>query len=424
MATVPSGVRGGGEFNIMVNGVPVTVTCPEGMRPGDSIRIRLPEEPSPSTLHQTFEVTVPQGVRPGQPFALIANGQRVMVHCPPDARPGQKIRFRLPIQLSESQLETYNIHYNKDGWVRCVGTDLRFHWVLHEENPDSSGGGGNAGSPSRRLVGGETAKKLESLSFIRSLQKHGRHWSLTADNPAKISLDASVPEANLTFQHLSRVSGLPFQEKVRWFQTQCEVLRVPWDVEHQHIKVRRESLLDDSMHAIESIRPDQMRQRFRFEFINEPGIDAGGVAREFFHLCSEQLFNPNFALFHYSAINQMCMQINPSSGIANDEHLQYFHTAGRILSKALFDGQLVQAHLVRPLYKHLLGWPIAFSDLEHLDNYMHDSLAKMTELEDVEVCALDFTVTEERMGERLVVELKPGGEDIPITNENMWECKW
>ena len=26
-----------------------------------------------------FEVAVPEGVRPGQPFALIANGQRVMV---------------------------------------------------------------------------------------------------------------------------------------------------------------------------------------------------------------------------------------------------------------------------------------------------------------------------------------------------------
>lgn len=35
-----------------------------------------------------------------------------MVHCPLDARPGQKIRFQLPIQLSEAQLKTYNIHYS------------------------------------------------------------------------------------------------------------------------------------------------------------------------------------------------------------------------------------------------------------------------------------------------------------------------
>jgi len=47
----------------------------------------------------------------------------------------------------------------------------------------------------------------------------------------------------------------------------------------------------------------------------------------------------------------MCMQINPSSGVANDEHLRYFHFTGRLLGKALFDRQIVAGHLVRPLYK-------------------------------------------------------------------------
>lgn len=41
------------------------------------------------------------------------------------------------------------------------------------------------------------------------------------------------------------------------------------------------------MAAMESVRSDCMRQRFRFEFIGEPGVDAGGVAREWFHLVSE-----------------------------------------------------------------------------------------------------------------------------------------
>ena len=101
------------------------------------------------------------------------------------------------------------------------------------------------------------------------------------------------------------------------------------------------------------------------------GVDAGGVAREWFQslvcvtilgafypyiitssrLVSALLFNPDFALWSYSSINQMCMQINPSSGVANDEHLRYFHFTGRLLGKALFDRQIVAGHLVRPLYK-------------------------------------------------------------------------
>jgi hypothetical protein len=63
--------------------------------------------------------------------------------------------------------------------------------------------------------------------------------------------------------------------------------QVPWEDGHIKINVRRGNLLEDSMEAIESITPADMRKIFRFEFINEPGVDAGGVAREWFHLVSE-----------------------------------------------------------------------------------------------------------------------------------------
>jgi len=48
--------------------------------------------------HQVFKVTVPPGVQPGQAFEAIANGQRVMVNCPNDVKPGQKIPFKVPVQ--------------------------------------------------------------------------------------------------------------------------------------------------------------------------------------------------------------------------------------------------------------------------------------------------------------------------------------
>lgn len=31
---------------------------------------------------------------------------------------------------------------------------------------------------------------------------------------------------------------------------------------------------------------------------------------------------------------------------------------------------------------------------------------------------MDFTVTEESLGKRHVIELKPGGKDVSVTNEN------
>ena len=76
-------------------------------------------------------------MRPGQAFALIANGQRVMVTCPANARPGQKIRFQLPIKLSSDEIQSIKLNYQKDGWIRCLSTDLTFHWVRSEGDADS-----------------------------------------------------------------------------------------------------------------------------------------------------------------------------------------------------------------------------------------------------------------------------------------------
>ena len=57
------------------------------------------------------------------------------------------------------------------------------------------------------------------------------------------------------------------------------------------------------------------------------------MAREFFQLVSEQLFNPEAGLFTFSAINQSCMQINPASPLLNEEHLRFFHFTGRLFAK-------------------------------------------------------------------------------------------
>lgn len=314
------------------------------VQPGDATR-------SPFG-NQMFEVNVPQGVRPGQAFALIANGQRVMVTCPANARPGQKIRFQLPIKLSCDEIQSIKLNYQKDGWIRCLSTDLTFHWARSEVIPDLGQENGN-----------QTLEwAFEKTAFVRELRAltAGTSASKTTHSlqlvPAKdAALSTVVPAINngtSLAQELSRYAAMPFQHKEAWFRQQIAKLQVPWEDGHIKINVRRENLLEDSMEATESITQADMRKIFRFEFISEPGVDAGGVAREWFQLVSDTLFNPDFALWSYSSINQMCMQINPSSGIANDEHLRYFHFTGRLLGKALFDRQIVAGHLVRPLYSN------------------------------------------------------------------------
>jgi len=368
--------------------------------------------------NQMFEVNVPQGVRPGQAFALIANGQRVMVTCPANARPGQKIRFQLPIKLSSDEIQSIKLNYQKDGWIRCLSTDLSFRWVRSEQE-DS-----HTQASSRDLLWA-----FEQTAFVRELrssttggtQQVAHLLLVPAEDAALSTVVPAINNGTSLAQELSRYAAMPFQHKEAWFRQQIAKLQVPWEDGHIKINVRRENLLEDSMEATESITQADMRKIFRFEFISEPGVDAGGVAREWFQLVSDTLFNPDFALWSYSSINQMCMQINPSSGIANDEHLRYFHFTGRLLGKALFDRQIVAGHLVRPLYKHILGWPVTVTDLEQLDADTYANLCKLKDLDDVEVCCLDFTVTEDHWGTAQTMELKPDGASCAVTNSNVDE---
>jgi len=114
------------------------------------------------------------------------------------------------------------------------------------------------------------------------------------------------------------------------------------------------------------------------------------------------------------------MTINPASNIScPDDHLVYYRFLGRVMGRALFDRQLIKGHMVRHLYKHLLGWPITFQDLEHEDDEYYKSLKKLSNMEDVSMTCLDFTATEETLGTRKEVELIPGGSMKEVTNENI-----
>ena len=155
------------------------------------------------------------------------------------------------------------------------------------------------------------------------------------------------------------------------------------------------------------------------EFIGEPALDAGGVAREFYGLVCEQLFNADVGLFCSSSTNQMCMQINPNSDIANEFHLKYFQMAGRVLGKALMDQHITPVHMVRHLYKHLMGWPVNMKDLEHCDDTIYRGLINLLDIEDVSMLCLEFNVSVDRLGVMDTVELEEGGNDREVTNSNL-----
>lgn len=94
-----------------------------------------------------------------------------------------------------------------------------------------------------------------------------------------------------------------------------------------------------------------------------------------------------------------------------------------MLGRALFDRQTVKGHMVRTLYKHLLGWPVTFEDIQTQDEDLYKSLKKVAEMEPehVSCMCLDFTVTEESMGVRQDINLVENGSEREVTGENLNE---
>jgi hypothetical protein len=208
VVTVPASVKPGQQFRVMINNQEVMVTCPRGVRSGQRVTFQLPRQeqaPKAAPNHQMFEVSVPEGVRPGQPFALIANGQRVMVTCPPNVKPGQKIRFQLPIQLNEQQLNTIKVSYDKDGWMRCLGPDLKFHWCYNSSN--------NQESQKSHLI----RYDVEGTAYVRQLIEDPQfpgNLDLRFIPAVDYSIETSVKGTNVNYDDLNRIAQRPYLEKV------------------------------------------------------------------------------------------------------------------------------------------------------------------------------------------------------------------
>ena len=96
---VPGGVAPGQTFSLVADGQRVTLICPQSAQPGVIVRFQLPIPPEElkQKAPKTFEVVVPEGVKPNESFSLLADGQKVTLMCPPNAQPGQTVRFQLPV---------------------------------------------------------------------------------------------------------------------------------------------------------------------------------------------------------------------------------------------------------------------------------------------------------------------------------------
>jgi len=314
LVTIPPNIYPGMQFTVNVAGQRFMVSCPQTAGPNMRVRIVPPvvrDEPEAAPKTQVFEVAVPPGVQSGQPFALVANGQRVLVTCPPNVVAGQKIRFQLPVAQVVGNIQLA-YESEKGGWKRTIrATDLKFQWV----RLDQAGGDGELDDMSHFDF--VKAAYVRKITFLEGNDARMRTGTVELVPATEAVVDSRLVVHNrtlLSYADISQTQGKPLEEKKAWFEGICEQLTAPWEDGHVKICVRRSHLLLDSVDAVMSMSRDDMRKRWRIEFLGEPAIDAGGPTREWFELVSEQVFDPACGLWVPSTNNQAAVDINPGSG--------------------------------------------------------------------------------------------------------------
>jgi E3 ubiquitin-protein ligase HUWE1 len=186
------------------------------------------------------------------------------------------------------------------------------------------------------------------------------------------------------------------------------------------LSVRRKAVFAESFAYFNKLSSDQLRGRLDIKFKGEEGIDAGGLTREWFEILAREMFNANYALF-VETEDGATFQPNPNSQV-NEDHLSYFRFVGRAIAKAVCDGQLLDAHFTRSFYKHMLGVPVTYHDIEALDPQYYSSLNQLLGMPIDELgLELFFTAETEFLGRKTELELVPGGAAVAVTDANKWD---
>ncbi|XP_036177926.1 E3 ubiquitin-protein ligase NEDD4-like isoform X15 [Myotis myotis] len=307
---------------------------------------------SPKPQHKVTQSFLP----PGWEMRIAPNGRPFFIDHNTKTTTWEDPRLKFPVHLrSKAPLNPNDLGPLPPGWEERIHLDGRTFYIDH----------------SSQVLCGENGTRESVPSYDSKITQ----WEdPRLQNPA-ITGPKAVPYSR------------EFKQKYDYFRKK---LKKPADIPNRfEMKLHRNNIFEESYRRIMSVkRPDVLKARLWIEFESEKGLDYGGVAREWFFLLSKEMFNPYYGLFEYSATDNYTLQINPNSGLCNEDHLSYFTFIGRVAGLAVFHGKLLDGFFIRPFYKMMLGKQITLNDME--------------------------SVTYQ-------VDLKPNGSEIMVTNENKRE---
>ncbi|XP_053548302.1 probable E3 ubiquitin-protein ligase HECTD2 [Bombina bombina] len=198
-----------------------------------------------------------------------------------------------------------------------------------------------------------------------------------------------------------------------------------------NIKVRRLHLVSDSLDELTRKRAD-LKKKLKVSFVGEAGLDMGGLTKEWFLLLIRQIFHPDYGMFTYHK-DSNCHWF---SSFKCDNYSE-FRLVGTLMGLAVYNSITLDIRFPPCCYKKLLSPPVVPCDqnipvgigsvtLDDLYQIMPELAHGLSELLSYEGNVEEdfystFQVFQEEFGVIKSYNLKPGGDKIPVTNQNRKE---
>ncbi|KAJ3352084.1 Ubiquitin-protein ligase E3B [Entophlyctis luteolus] len=223
-------------------------------------------------------------------------------------------------------------------------------------------------------------------------------------------------------QHMPQC--IPFAKRVEIFRLMVKADKKTIGEVPMVITVRRRAVFEDGFKQLSQIAPSQLKQTIKVRFINEfglveAGIDQNGVFKEFLEDICKLAFSQDFGLFKTTDDGNCVPSVSSS---VQDNHLQLLEFIGKIFSKALYEGIIIDIPFATFVYAKMLGRLNFFEDLPSLDQQLYRNLVFLKHYDgDAADLGLTFTIDERVFGTMKTHEIKPGGAVIEVSNENKFE---
>lgn len=182
-----------------------------------------------------------------------------------------------------------------------------------------------------------------------------------------------------------------------------------------YLQIRRNNIIEDTLNAVSNSNVN-LQKPLKVKFMNEQGVDEGGVRKEFFLLLVRQIFDANYGMFSYNDKTRLFW-----FNLYSFEPKIKYELIGIILGLALFNNVILDIKFPLVIYKKLLELPLSLEDMKECDPELYQTLSylKNTKEQNLkDLLSTNFTVVVDKFGEKVVIPLKPDGENIYIDNTN------